>query len=359
MNLVPTGNYIALKNKKHILFLTPGFPENEADTSCIPALQLFIKHLQSAGRVEITVIAFQFPYRNDKYLWNGVTIFSIGGENRKGLSRIWNWYKIYRLASEIHRYHPIDQIHSFWLTECALLGSKIAARFNLKHTCTLMGQDVLPENKYLSKIKYFPEIIALSHIQAQTLYVNTGIQAKELIPWGIEKVTQLNENDKNIDILGVGNLIPLKSYDRFIRIVEEVKKDFPLIYTEIVGEGPEFVNLQKLIEASNLAQNICLTGKISRDAVLEKMKQSKCFLHVSSFESFGMVLIEALSNGTKVFSTDVGIAGETDEITLIGDDADAALKIITFLKNIEACPVHNDYSIEKTVHTYLENVFLA
>lgn len=348
-----------MKNKKHILFLTPGFPENEADTSCIHALQLFIKHLQSVDRVKITVIAFQYPFRNDKYLWNGVTIFSIGGENGKGLHRIWNWYKIFKLALKIHQNDPIDQIHSFWLTECAFLGSKIAAKLNLLHTCTLMGQDVLPKNKYLSKIKHLPQIFALSLMHAQTFYLNTGIQAKEIIPLGIEKVTQLNDNDKNIDILGVGNLIPLKSYDRFIRIVEEVKKEFPLIYTEIVGEGPELMNLQKLVEANNLAQNICIIGKINREAVLKKMKQSKCFLHVSSFESFGMVLIEALSNGSKVFSTDVGIAGETDEITLIGDDADAALKIITFLKNIDTCPVRSDYSIEKTVHSYLENVFLA
>jgi hypothetical protein len=182
-----------LKNKKHILFLTPGFPEDEADTSCIPALQLFIKHLQSVGRIEMTVIAFQYPFRIDRYLWNGVTIFSIGGGNRKGLYRIWNWQKIYRLAIKIHRDHTIDQIHSFWLTECAFLGSKIAAKLKLLHTCTLMGQDVLPENKYLSIIKHLPEIIALSRIHAQTLYLNTGIQAKELIPWGIERVTQLSE----------------------------------------------------------------------------------------------------------------------------------------------------------------------
>lgn len=348
-----------MKNKKHILFLTPGFPENEADTSCIPALQLFIKHLQSVDRIEITVITFQFPYRKARYLWNGVNVFSMGGENRKGLLRIWNWYKIFRLASKIHRDHPIDQIHSFWLTECAFLGSKIAAKLNLLHTCTLMGQDVLPENKYPSKIKHLPEIIALSRIHAQTLYQNTQISAKEIIPWGIDKVTQLSDNDKSIDILGVGNLIPLKAYDRFIRIVGEVKKPFPLVHAEIVGEGPELENLQKLVDANNLAQNISFTGKIDRDAVLEKMNQSKCFLHVSSFESFGMVVIEALSNGSKVFSTDVGIAGESDEITLISDDADAALKIIAFLQKGDTSPVQIDYSIEKTVRSYLKKVFLA
>jgi len=283
----------------------------------------------------------------------------MGGRNRKGLAKIWNWHKVSSLALKIHREHPIDQIHSFWLSECAYLGSKIASKLNLTHTCTLMGQDVLLVNKYPQKIKSIPKLIALSQIHAQELYNNFRIHPDQIIPWGIEKVAPFSENIRHIDILGVGNLTPLKAYHRFISIVEEVKKTIPDVCAEIVGEGPEFMNLQKLIDAKELNQNIQLTGKLDRGEVLTKMQKSKCFLHVSGFESFGMVLIEALSNGSKVFSTDVGIAGETDGIKLIGDDADAALKIITFLQNRDASPVHGDFSIEITVHSYLEKVFLT
>ena len=32
---------------KHLLIITPGFPENEGDTKCIPALQIYLKELQA------------------------------------------------------------------------------------------------------------------------------------------------------------------------------------------------------------------------------------------------------------------------------------------------------------------------
>ena len=73
--------------KKRVLFLTPGFPGNDEETDCIPALQLFLHALDQTGLFEISVIAFHYPYREDRYNWKGIQVFALGGNNRKGLKR--------------------------------------------------------------------------------------------------------------------------------------------------------------------------------------------------------------------------------------------------------------------------------
>jgi len=348
-----------LGNKKHILVLTPGFPENESDTTCIPALQLFIKELQQTGEVTISLITFQYPYKSSIYNWNNVTVYSIGGQNKKGVQRFLNWRKVVKTATKIHQEKRINLIHSFWLTECAFVGNKIARKLTIQHYCTLMGQDAQPDNKYLTKIRRFPKIITLSKFHATTLAKNTGIQPQYIIPWGIEKTINTPKNSRSIDILGVGNLIPLKGYDRFISVVKEVQQQFPSVKAEIIGEGPEMKRLQCMIIDNNLSQNIRLIGKIERAEVLKKMNKSNCLLHLSNYESFGMVLIEALAQGMNVFSNRVGIAEELEDITTVEDNKDTAEKIITLLNNPKEGVSKFPLLIEDTVKSYLDKVFLS
>jgi len=352
------GNYIALGNKKHILVLTPGFPKNDSDTTCIPALQLFIKELQQTGKVDISLIAFQYPYKSNTYYWNNVTVYSIGGENKKGVQRFLNWRKIVKTATKIHQEKRINLVHSFWLTECAFVGNKIAQKLAVQHYCTLMGQDGQRDNKYVTKINPFPKIITLSKFHTRTLVENTGIQPQYIIPWGIEKIKNIPKVTKSIDILGVGNLIPLKGYDRFISVVKEVQYQFPSVKAEIIGEGPEMKRLQRMIIDNNLNQNIRLIGKIERAEVLQKMSKSNCLLHLSNYESFGMVLIEALAQGMNVFSNKVGIAEELEDIAIVEGKKDAAEKIITLLNHPKERAHKFPLLIDDTVKSYLDKVFL-
>ena len=346
------------KFKKHILFLTPGFPENENDTSCIPALQIFIKHLQNQQLFNISVITFQYPYQKNNYVWNGCDIYAKGGRNKKGFFRFLTWQEVLKTANKIHKSNPIDQVHSFWFTECAFVGNKISEKLDIPHSCTFMGQDALPDNNYLKKIKKLPQIITLSRFHAKTLKDGSGIESDLVIPWGIEKIEDVISEEKDIDILGVGNLIPLKAFDRFIAVVIEVKRQIPDIKAEIIGEGPEMENLQRLIEKNGVETNILLRGKMDRAEVLKRMGQSRCLLHLSNYESFGMVLIEALEMGAKVFSTRVGIAPEVNDITIVENHAEASKMIIEFLlrKDVIYPVIH--YPIEDTIKSYLKNAFL-
>ena len=72
-----------MKSNNHIVFLVPGFPKDENDTTCIPALQLFVRNFNSVNpQLKINVIAFQYPYKKKGYSWNGIKVYSAGGKGK-------------------------------------------------------------------------------------------------------------------------------------------------------------------------------------------------------------------------------------------------------------------------------------
>ncbi len=65
---------------------------------------------------------------------------------------------------------------------------------------------------------------------------------------------------------------------------------------EIVGSGPDEEELKQLPYTLGIAKRVTFLGKIDREEVFERMRQSDCFVMVSK-ETFGMVYIEAMSQG--------------------------------------------------------------
>ena len=140
-------------------------------------------------------------------------------------------------------------------------------------------------------------------------------------------------------------------------IISALKEEIPTIKAEIIGRGPEKESLVKLINSSDLADNLEIVDQLTREEVLQKMTQTKCFLHCSVFESFGMVLIEALSQGAQVIAKEVGIAAEHKHIKLYNTPEDAIEKIKNALTSQnESYP--RTYAIEDTVDLYVKKVFL-
>ena len=48
---------------KTLVILSPGFPKDEADTTCLPAHQVFIKSLnKNFPSLKIIILSFQYPF---------------------------------------------------------------------------------------------------------------------------------------------------------------------------------------------------------------------------------------------------------------------------------------------------------
>jgi glycosyltransferase involved in cell wall biosynthesis len=340
------------------VFISPGFPKDEEDSQCIPAMQLMVKALAEREDYEITILAFHYPYSVQHYIWNRVNVYPLGGANKKGISRLRLFRKAHRILKDIHREKSIDFLHSFWLGECAWVGNKVARSFSIPHSCTLMGQDVLPENVYLKRIKSYPELVALSTFQENIFLATTGKKPTFVIPWGVENI-QLPPLEKQYDIVGVGWLNEVKCFDRFLLIMAALKKIHPTIKVRLIGEGTEEDNLKRQVARLELEDEVHFSGGLSREETLKHIARSRVLLHTSSFESFGMVLVEALALGTKVFSTSVGIASDLQEITTFESDVEAVSLLSDYLKNEREEVRFVPYKLREVVEAYANNLFIS
>ena len=296
-----------IKNK-HIVIITPGFPADENDFLCIPPLQEFLKSLKSRFPfLKITVIALHYPYQTKKYNWNGLPIISLAGKS-KFMKKPLLWYKIINETKKINESNPVNVIHSLWLGECALIGNILSKKFNCTHVCTLMGQDVKHSNKYLRLLKNKKiKFVALSKNQSDQFFNLTNKNADEIIHWGIDDKL-VGNCERDVDLLAVGSLIPLKNYSLFIKLVEKIALKNPDTKCILVGAGPEELSLKQLTKEKGLEKNINFTGILNRTEIFKLMQRSKLFIHPSKFEGSGYVFAEALANGLNIVSFNVGYA---------------------------------------------------
>lgn len=288
-----------------LIILSPGFPKDEDDTTCVPPQQIFVKSLKKTfPGLEIVVLAFEYPFKAAEYQWNGVKVFAFGGSNKGGIKRVLNWRKIRARLRDLYNQRNIVGILSFWLGDCALIGSRFAKRKNLKHFCWILGQDAKKGNRYVKLIRpQASSLIALSDFIAEHFGRNYGIVPQHIIPPGIDpEMFGEAAVQRNIDILGTGSLIALKQFYMIIELVNSLKEKFPSIKATICGGGPEMKTMKTMISDLGLEEHITLTGELPHAYVLKLMQRSKLLVHPSSYEGFGVVCLEALYAGAQVVS---------------------------------------------------------
>jgi glycosyltransferase involved in cell wall biosynthesis len=288
-----------------LIILTPGFPINESDTTCLPPQQVFVRYLKKTyPQLPIIILAFQYPFTKTSYIWEGIPVIAFGGKQKTGLHRLLLWIRVYRTLKQLRRQYKLLGILSFWFTECALVGKRFARKYGIRHYVWLLGQDARKNNRYVSRERPDAnELIALSDFIQDEFEKNYAIRPAHVIPPGID--TALFDQpvvDRDIDILCAGSLIALKQYAVAVEVIAALKKTYPSIKAVIAGKGPEKQLLEKLIDDLGLAENITLAGELPHRDVLRLMQRTILFLHPSSYEGFGVVCTEALYAGATVIS---------------------------------------------------------
>ncbi|MGN6532291.1 MAG: glycosyltransferase [Ginsengibacter sp.] len=296
-----------MKNNQPVLvILTPGFPEDEHDTSCLPFLQSLIRTInKDFSLIKIIVLSFQYPFSSKEYLWNNNNlIISFGGKNKGKFSRRFLWFRIWRKLKEIKDENNVIGLFSLWFGECAMIGSRFGKKYGIMHHSWIAGQDAKKNNRFVEKINPDPqELVAISDFVADQFFENYLVKPLHVIPNGIEiELFQNRCYERRIDVLGAGSLIPLKRYNLFINCIAELRKTIPDIYSVIAGKGTEDFLLRDKISELKLKNNIFLNGEMAHKSLLLLMQQTKVFLHPSSYEGFSMACLEALYAGCHVIS---------------------------------------------------------
>lgn len=321
---------------KTLILLTPGFAENEADTTCLPSHQNMVKALNRYyPDLRIIVLALHYPYTAGTYEWYGNTVIGLGGRNPRRFKLLPVLWKGWRQLKQLYKDHNVIGILSCWAGDCSLLGKYFSIRHRIKHYTWILGQDARKRNRKMVKlIRPAPDmLIALSDFIVEEFHRNHHVKPQHVIPWGIDtNAYSPGAAVVDIDVIGVGNLIPLKQYDIFIEVIGILKEQRPGIRAVVCGKGVEHARLQALIEKLGLQENVKLYGEQPHGEVLRLMQRSRLLLHTSSYEGFGGVMAEALYAGAQVVSFVKPMAASIPRWHQVHNREDMAAKALELLQ---------------------------
>ena len=110
--------------------------------------------------------------------------------------------------------------------------------------------------------------------------------------------------ERDDKVIYVGRLSPEKGLHTLMKAWKIWGRNAPIL--EIIGDGEDKIKLKNYKKNHSL-KNIIFSGKLTYTQVQKKIEKSKLLIIPSEwYEPFGLVIIEALSKGTPVASSDIG-----------------------------------------------------
>jgi glycosyltransferase involved in cell wall biosynthesis len=156
-----------------------------------------------------------------------------------------------------------------------------------------------------------------------------------------------------------------KNHEFFLRVAHRVRTELPTAHFLIVGDGPRRRHLEDLAGKMKIADCVHFTG--ARADVDELLALMDVFLLTSYIEANPVSLLEAMSTGIPVVSTNVGsipetvINGQVGYLVPSGDEDAMTRRVVQLLENSDLCKslgragrhhVVHCWSLEKMVRSY-------
>src|SRR3989344_1732191 len=113
-------------------------------------------------------------------------------------------------------------------------------------------------------------------------------------------------------MVSIGRLVSWKGFETLIEMFPEIVKRNPNAKLYIIGDGPEKGNLQKAINMAGLPKNVFLKGPLSHEETLAYLVAADIMVLNTGYEGLSHVILEAMSVGVPIITTNVG--GNTELI---------------------------------------------
>ena len=174
-------------------------------------------------------------------------------------------------------------------------GKKIAWEHNHHNNNKKYVKKIMNSCKNIDKLvlvskelqEYYDKLFKNNNIECECVYIPNFISK---IP---KDRTKLNNNN----MVAVGRFEREKAFLDLINVFKLIEIENGDCHLDIVGDGQEFNKIRKKIITLNLTRKIKLHGFKNQEYINKLYKDSSIYLMTSRTESFGLVLIEAMSHG--------------------------------------------------------------
>lgn len=256
----------------------------------------------------------------------GIAVYTLDMKSMLSLSR--TFVRLRKLLKEIQ-----PDVVQTWMYHADFLGGLAAKSVGVKNiiwgirtTDVSQGSSTLTVHlsKLCAKLSYHipNSIICAAHVskdyhtgigydESKMVVIPNGFDLKSLIATdedGLEIRRENNLSTDDIVIGSIGRFNHVKNQKLFVDVAAILLKEHPSLKFMIVGKENTVENteLMSWINNYNIADNFILLGQ--RDDIPKCFKAMNVFCLHSKTEGFPNVLVEAMANGVKCISTDVGDA---------------------------------------------------
>jgi len=177
--------------------------------------------------------------------------------------------------------------------------------------------------------------------------------------------------DKRYDVMWLGRFHPQKGIGDLALVIQHLALAKPDIKVVIVGDGTPGARQQfeQQLETLGVRGNVELAGFVGGDKKFAYLAQSRVFVMTSYYESFGIVVLEAMACGLPVVAYDLpvyGVFGTGISRVTLGDHQALALKALRLLQDEpayrllqeQATQVAKHHSWEQTGDELLEALYV-
>lgn len=125
--------------------------------------------------------------------------------------------------------------------------------------------------------------------------IDPGVDSKQFSPGETE-----SREDVPFTVLFVGRFVPVKRIPFLVSAFATFNDRYPDSRLVLVGDGPKRSAVESAVAEHELEDVVDLPGYVANDALPQVYRDADVFALTSDHESFGMVLLEAMSAGLPV-----------------------------------------------------------
>ena len=255
----------------------------------------------------------------------------------------------------VETYHTFfeDYLHHYlpWIPRKLAKGM---ARFISKKQCNQVDAIVAPSQPMLDVLRTYG-------INTQAEVIATGLQAHSFVEADGDAFRQQHGIAlKRPMLLYVGRVAFEKNIHFLLKVVKQLSEVMPEVLFVITGEGPAGASLRAAVSTLGIEKNVQFIGYLNREKELNACyKAADIFIFASKSETQGLVLLEAMAQGTPVVAiAELGtgsILAEGEGAMIAPEDEAAFMQIV---RSLLVNPVHCQHLGERA-KSYAQNNWSA
>jgi len=223
----------------------------------------------------------------------------------------------YVVSEHWSRYYKENLSYKSWIRK--YLTNKVASKAEYIIVPSERLQNAMIEQKIRGSYVVVPNVVDTDLFTIAS--DKAGNKTKQFV-----HISCFEDKSKNISMLF-----------KAVKLLKQRRTDFELI---MIGDGEDKAKMEELAENLNIKDKVVFKGQLEDDELADVVSHADCCVLSSRYETFGIVVYEALSSGLPVLSTDVAdvkkhIDGKYGIIVKIHDASNFANAMDVILNKLE------------------------